>query len=142
MFDSLKKWIDSLEDKSHLFKHAEDEAIHVALASLLYHLISADEIASDKEKHLFTQIMENEFNLSHEQIASLYRYVKTLQSDLKTDLETVNQYLKDNPNLRMVLMRKLNQLIAADGVKTNELTLFYDAMQVIFPEITNEDSDF
>ncbi len=130
MFESLKHWIEALDENSLLFEHSDSEAIHVALASLLFHIISADKIEGDREK--------NEFNLSEPQIAKLYDYVKNLKSDLKTDLLTVNEYLKNNPNMRMTLMRKINQLIAIDGVNNKELSIFYDAMKVIFPDVAKQ----
>jgi len=141
MFTSLKHWLATLDKESQLFEHADSEVIHIALASLLYHIISADKVENSREKNEFKLIMTNEFKLSEQQTMALYRYVKTLKSDLKSDLLTVNYYLKDNPNLRMTLMRKLNQLIGVDGVDNEELNIFYEAMKVIFPDIAQQLTD-
>lgn len=141
MFTSLKHWLATLDKESQLFEHADSEIIHVALASLLYHIISADSVENNREKNEFTLIMANEFKLSEPQIMALYQYVKTLKSDLKSDLLTVNDYLKDNPNLRMTLMRKLNQLIGVDGVDNEELNIFYEAMKVVFPDVAQQLTD-
>ncbi len=138
MFNSLKHWLATLDKDTHLFEHADSEVIHVALASVLYHIISADKVENEREIHKFEEIMANEFSLSDKQISLLYTHVKNLKSDLKSDLVTVNDYLKDNPNLRMAFMSKLNQLIDVDGVDNNEITIFYQAMQVIFPEVTKQ----
>lgn len=141
MFTSLKHWLARLDKESQLFEHADSEAIHVALASLLYHIISADNVENSREKNEFKLIMANEFQLSEPQVIALYGQVKTLKSDLKSDLLTVNDYLKGNPNLRMTLMRKLNQLISVDGVNNEELNIFYEAMNVIFPEVAQQLTD-
>ncbi len=138
MFESLKHWLETLDEESQLFEHPDSEVIHIALASILYHIISSDNVESSSEKQEFKLILANEFQLSDQQIMALYGYVKTLKSDLKSDLLTVNDYLKDNPNLRMMLMRKLNQLIAVDGVSNEELDIFYEAMKVIFPDIAKQ----
>lgn len=138
MFTSLKHWLATLDKESQLFVHADSEVIHVALASLLYHIISADNVENSREKNEFRLIMANEFKLSEQQIMALYRYVKTLKSDLTSDLLTVNDYLKDNPNLRMTFMRKLNQLIGVDGVDNEELNIFYEAMKVVFPDVAQQ----
>jgi len=138
MFESLKHWLETLDEDSQLFEHPDSEVIHIALASILYHIISSDNVENKREKQEFKLIMANEFQLSDQQIMALYGYVKTLKSDLKSDLLTVNDYLKDNPNLRMMLMRKLNQLIAVDGVSNEELDIFYEAMEVIFPDIAKQ----
>ncbi|WP_114325093.1 TerB family tellurite resistance protein [Candidatus Colwellia aromaticivorans] len=141
MFESLKHWLENLDEESQLFEHADSEVIHIALASLLYHIIRSDSVENDNEKQEFKLIMANEFQLSDQQIMVLYSYVKTLKSDLKSDLLTVNDYLKDNPNLRMMLMKKLLQLIAVNGVNNEELNIFYEAMAVIFPDIAKKLTD-
>jgi len=138
MFESLKHWMDAQETESKLFKHADSELIHNALASVLYHIIAVDGHETDKEKHRFEQILQKEFELSAKQTISLYRYVKTLKSDFKSDLSTVNEYLKDNSHQRMQLMMKLNQLMAVDGINNEELGIFYDAMEVLFPEVAKK----
>ena len=138
MFESFKKWFESFDGEESQFKHTDDDTIHVALASLLYHIISADDLANDKEKHKFSLILREEFNLSDERISHLYSFVTTLKTDLRSDLNTVNLYLKENPHLRMTFMNKLNQLIAVDGVKTKELGIFNGAMRVIFPEVAEK----
>ena len=54
------------------------------------------------------------------------------------DLQTVSEYLKQSPGLRMNFMNKLNQLVDIDGVKDGELDIFYDALQLVFPEVKQE----
>jgi uncharacterized tellurite resistance protein B-like protein len=138
MFESLKAWFQSVDNDSKLFIHADEEAIHVALASLLYHIISSNYGESEKEKHEFSKILIEEFELNNKQVTSLYKQVKKLKSDLTNDLETVNHYLKRNPNSRMIFMKKLNHLISLDGMTSEELEIFYNAQRVLFPEISDE----
>ena len=135
MFESLKHWFENLPHADHLFEHPEEEKIHVALASVLYHVVSADHNESRNEKEKFQQFLSEEFDMNKEQISTLYGYVKTLKSDLKSDLKTVEEYLKHNSALRMRFMGKLNQLICVDGSKNDEIEIFYEAMKVIFPDI-------
>jgi len=135
VLDSLKAWFESLDADSHLFKNADDELIHTALASVLYHIIKADGEESDKEKRRFFNIMNEEFSMTETQCSNFYGYLTSLKSDLKTDLHTVSEYLKNNPQIRMSLMNKLNQLIIIDGTSSKELEIFYEAMKAIFPEV-------
>ncbi len=72
MFESLTHWFDSLENESKLFNNPEEEALHSALASVLYHNINADQRVVSREKHKFAAIPEQEFDLEHEQIDHLY----------------------------------------------------------------------
>tara|TARA_R110001592_G_scaffold1001_1_gene5883 strand:+ start:874 stop:1299 length:426 start_codon:yes stop_codon:yes gene_type:complete len=139
MFKSLKHLFESFETESTLFNHADDEAIHVALASLLYHILSCDGEESAKEKHEFSEILRKEFTLNNAQIASLYNQVKMLNNDSTDDLYTIDQYLKKNPTSRMLFMEKLNHLISLDGVKSRELDFFAKAKEVLFPALSDEE---
>ena len=135
MFESLTHWFDSLEKESKLFNNADEEALHSALASVLYHIISADNRVVSREKHKFAIILKQEFDLDDEQINHLYEAAKSSTSDPHADLQTVSEYLKQSPGLRMNFMNKLNQLVDIDGVKDGELDIFYDALQLVFPEV-------
>jgi len=141
MFESLKHWFESPADENKLFNHPDDDAIHMALASLLYHVMSTDKRVTDREKHEFGKILREEFDLKDKQVARLFDQVKSLQSDIHDDLETIKHYLKENQRVRMRFMDKLNHLITMDGVKSEELRIFYDAQKALFPEIS-ERSDF
>jgi uncharacterized tellurite resistance protein B-like protein len=138
MFESLTHWFDSLEKDSRLFNNSEEEVLHSALASVLYHIISADNQVVEREKHKFATILKQELQLNDEQVDHLYEAAKSSTSDLHTDLQTVNQYLKINPGLRMNFMNKLNLLIDIDGVKGGELEIFYEALHLVFPELKQE----
>jgi len=138
MFESLKHWFASIDEQSHLFEHSDSEVVHVALASLLFHVIKADGVESSREKSKFRDIMVNEFELSTQQVDSLYDYANSLNSELNSDLATINDHLKDNPHLRMRFMEKLNLLISVDGVSNSELDIFYQAMKVIFPDVAKQ----
>ena len=126
---------ESLTNKSRIFNHPEDEAIHLALASVLYHFISAGHTESSNEVEKFSSILQQEFDLNEEQVDHLYQSAKASTSDLSTDLEIINHYLKDNSNVRMEFMNKLNQLVGVDCVLDGELYAFNEALHIIFPGI-------
>lgn len=135
MFESLTHWFDSLKNESKLFDHPEDEILHSALASVLYHVISADQHVDAKEKHEFNRILKQEFDLNNEQVDHLYQAAKGSAADVHGDLHTINFYLKKNPAVRMTFMRKLLQLVDVHGVHKGELDLFYETLHEIFPEV-------
>ena len=64
MFESLKHWFDSLEKESKLFNDSEEEALHSALAAVLYHIISADKQVVSREKHRFASILKQSLHPS------------------------------------------------------------------------------
>jgi uncharacterized tellurite resistance protein B-like protein len=135
MFESLTHWFDSLEKESKLFNNPEEEVLHSALASVLYHIIDADHRVASREKHKFAAILKQEFDLNDEQIDHLYEAAKSSTSDPHADLLTVSQYLRHNPALRMNFMDKLNQLVDVDGVKDAEMEIFNEALHLVFPEV-------
>jgi uncharacterized tellurite resistance protein B-like protein len=135
MFESLSHWIESIKDESKLFRNVEDEVLHSALASLLYHFISLEERHGGREKHAFDRLMKQELELNQEQIDHLYQAAKVATRDLHGDLLTINSHLKDNPAARVHFMQKLLQLIDIHGVHSEELNLFYETLHEIFPEV-------
>lgn len=141
MFDSLKHWFESLQEDSKLFEHRDDEILHSALASVLYHVISADQQVNKREKHEFDRILKQEFDLNDEQVAHLYQAARGSTADVHGDLHTINFYLKRNPAMRMTFMRKLLQLVDIHGTHGEELALFYEALHEVFPEVREINGD-
>ena len=137
MFDSLKHWFESLKEGSKLFDHPDDEMLHSALASVLYHVISADARVIGKDKHKFEAILQKEFELNAEQIEHLYQAAKTSASDLHSDLHTINFHLKQNPVVRMNFMRQMIQLADTGGIHEEDLEVFYETLHEVFPEVTD-----
>ena len=135
MFESITHWFDTLKNESKLFDHPEDEILHSALASVLYHVISADQHVDAKEKHEFDRILKQELDLSDEQVDHLYRAAKGSTADVHGDLHTINFYLKPKPAVRMTFMRKLLQLVDIHGAHREQLDLFYETLHEVFPEV-------
>ena len=140
MFKSLQHWFDTLAEQDKLFKD-DDKCVRTALASVLFHIISADARESGREKADFERILTGEFGIDHAEVAELFRGVHTLESDLQSDLTTLKSHLKDNPNFRMRLMQKLNHVVSLDGVDTRELAVFNQAVALMFPELAHDDMD-
>ena len=135
MFESVKHLFNSLDKQSLLFNDPQDETLHVALASVLYHIINADNRVVSREKQDFSTILKQEFGLGDEQIDHLYCAVKASADNFHDDLQTVNRHLKKNPAVRMEFMKKLNHLMDVDGVKDRELDIFYETLNLVFPDI-------
>ena len=135
MFDSLKHRFDSLKEEGRLFEHADDESLHVALASVLYHVIAADDRVDSKERHAFDRVLKQDFDLDQEQVDHLYRAAKSSASDVHADLHTINFYLKNNPTVRMRFMQQLLQIVDVHGAHEGELQVFFEALHEVFPEV-------
>ena len=69
------------------------------------------------------------------QVEHLYRVAKASTADVRGDLHTINFYLKRNPAVRMTFMRKLLQLIDIEGVYSQEMDIFFEALHEVFPEV-------
>jgi uncharacterized tellurite resistance protein B-like protein len=141
MFDSLKHWFESIKEGSKLFDDPDDEMLHSALASVLYHVISADAHVIGKEKNKFEAILKKEFELNDEQIEHLYQAAKTSASDIHSDLHTINLHLKQTPLVRMNFMQQIVQLADANGLKKENLDVFYETLHEIFPEVKDLKDD-
>ena len=141
MFDSLKHWFDSLKEESRLFEHADDEILHGALASVLYHVINADDHVDARERHEFDRIMKQDFDLSQEQVDHLYHAAKGSTADVHGDLHTINFYLKNNPVVRMRFMQQLLQIVDVHGAHEGELAVFFEALHEVFPEVKEIGND-
>lgn len=135
MFESIKHWFQSVNNDNHLFNHAEDESVHLALASVLHHTINANHHESRKEIAEFKELLKSEFDLSDEQADYLHQAVESANSDFEKDLQTINEHFKSNPMIKKQFMEKLIHLISIDGVLEDEMNDFYQALHVIFPEI-------
>lgn len=135
MFESIKHWFQSTSSESHMFDHGEEEALHLALASVLHHTINASHHESRKEVANFKSILMDEFNLSEPQAEYLHQAVETANSDFDQDLKIINEHFKNNPMVKKQFMEKLIHLISIDGVLEDEMDDFYQALHVIFPEI-------
>ncbi|MFT7531901.1 MAG: putative tellurite resistance protein B-like protein [Gammaproteobacteria bacterium] len=135
MFESVKHWFESTDGGSHLFDHADDESVHLALASVLYHIINAGHHETHKETRESRALLKKEFDLNDEQADYLHTAVQSANSDFEADLKTINEHLKEKPMVKLIFMQKLIQLVSIDGILDDELSDFYRAFHVIFPEI-------
>ena len=135
MFDSLKHWFSSLKEESKLFDHPDNELLHVALASVLYHIISASQAAGARERHEFDRILRQEFDLDQAQADHLYSAASASTAELREDLHTIDFFLKSNPQVRLHFLQLLLKLIDLHGVERGELEVFYDVLHEVFPEV-------
>lgn len=141
MFESISHWFDSLKQQSRLFDRPDDEVLHGALASVLYHIINADQQVDRREKHEFERLMTQEFDLDAAQVEHLYQAAKASTADVRGDLHTINFYLKRNPLMRMSFMRKLLQIADVHGAHEGEMALFFEALHEVFPEVRELGAD-
>jgi len=135
MFDSLKHWFESLTEQSKLFEHRDDEILHSALASVLYHVINADNHVDARERREFDRYLKQELDLNQEQVDHLYEAARGSTEDVHGDLHTINFYLKNSPAVRMRFMQRLLQIVDVHGAHQGELDLFFEALHEVFPEV-------
>ena len=141
MFESIKHWLDTLEQQGCLFDHPEDPGLQAALASVLYHVISADQHLDTRKKHEFKRMLGQSLGLDDAQTEALYHAASASSGDLHGDLHTINFFLKRNPVARLDFMRRLMQLIDVEGVDSREMDIFFEALHEFFPEIRDLPDD-
>jgi uncharacterized tellurite resistance protein B-like protein len=135
MFESLKDWMESIEDESRLFLNADDEKLHSALAALVYHFVAADGRHSGREKREFERLMKQEFDLGDDQVSHLWQAAKSASGNLNDDLVTIRSHFKANPAARVNFMQMLLRIINIHGVRPAELDLFFATLHEVFPEV-------
>lgn len=135
MFESLKDWMESIEDESRLFRDADDEKLHSALAALVYHFVAADGRHGGREKHEFERLMQREFDLDDDQVTHLWQAAKSASGNLHEDLVIIRSHLKANPAARVNFMQMLLRIINIHGVRPAELDLFFATLHEVFPEV-------
>ena len=142
MFDSIKHWFESLEQKGRMFDHPENEALHAALASVFFHALDAGDNPDARKKREFGRLLKLELGVTDDQAEHLYHAARDSRGDLHDDLHTINLYLSQKPLVRLDFMRKLMQLIDVEGVDSREMEVFFEALHEFFPEVKdlrNED---
>jgi len=137
MFKSLRQWMESIPGESELFDDPNDELLHTALASLLYHLIAADKHHGGREKHEFDRLLRQELGLGEDQVDHLYQAAKSSNGDLDDDLGVIDAHLRDNPIIRLQFLQKLLQLVSIHGAHSAELDLFFETVHRVFPDLGN-----
>jgi uncharacterized tellurite resistance protein B-like protein len=135
MFDSIKHWFESLEQRGRMFEHPENEALHVALASVFFHAVDAGEHPDARKKREFGRLLKQELGVDDDEVERLYRVARDATGSLRDDLHTVNHYLNQNQMVRLEFMRKLMQLIDVEGVEPQEMEIFFEALHEFFPEV-------
>ena len=136
MKSNQKPWLDAKQQSFHFFNHPEDTTIHNALSSVLYHIVNSENHHErSREYQYFSRILKEEFDLNESQISRLHNNAETALFNLNEDLETINHYLKENPQIRMQFMDRLIHFIDVDGVHENQLMTFNRALHVIFPYV-------
>lgn len=141
MFDSLHHWFSSLKEESRLFDHPDNELLHVALASVLYHIINSDAHVDAREKREFDRILMQEFDLDQAQADHLYQAARGSTAELQGDLHTIHFFLKSNPQVRMRFLQMLLKLIDVHGADPAGLEYFYAALHEVFPEVKDGADD-
>lgn len=138
MFETIKHWLEDSHNQAKLFEHEDEELLHVALASLLYRMMMANNDESHHEIHEFSRILKHEFDLSNSQIEALHARVKTISCPLDHDLETIADYLKNKPMVKLNFMDMLNRMMSIDGFDPQAMDIFYRTQHVLFPEIKQD----
>lgn len=138
MFETIKHWLEDSHNHSKLFDHEDEELLHVALASLLYRMMTADDNETFQEKHEFARILKHEFDLTNSQIEALHTRVKSISCPLDHDLETIAEYLKNKPMVKLNFMDMLNRMMSIDGFDPRAMDIFNCAQRVLFPEFKED----
>jgi uncharacterized tellurite resistance protein B-like protein len=141
MFDNIRHWLHEMATKKHLFSENDNPLLRTSIAALLYHVIISGNEEDSRERKLFTRFFDEEFGLSEDKAAELYREAKRMNQDYTTCLQVINAELKDNTIEKKEVMEYINKIITLGGVKEEEIQLFEEAKRILFPDTIGSEQD-
>lgn len=134
MFQNIRHWLHEMAAKKHLFSEDDNPLLRTSIAALLCHVIRSDAEEDSRERKLFIRFFDEEFGLSEDQAAELYREAKSMNQNYNACLQVINAELKDNAIEKKEVMEYINKIIDVHGVKDEEIQLFEEAKRVLFPD--------
>lgn len=141
MFENIRRWLHEMAAKKHLFSGDDNPLLRTSIAALLYHVIISDNEEDSRERKLFARFFSEEFGLSEDNAAELYREAKRMNQDYTTCLQVIKAELKDNALEKKEVMEYINKIITIKGVKEEEIQLFEEAKRILFPETIDSRHD-
>lgn len=123
MASDLTQWI------SDFFKIDEyDELLDEVMLSvgiLLFDIIVADGIITNKELEKFSAIFSTKFDIKFTSVEHLFNHIPLLQGDLSEHSTVIRNHLNKNGVKHYAVLDILNQMIIVDGVDNREYDQFY-----------------
>ncbi len=116
MFAELKSLFFGKASASAVASQVPVDELQLAEAALLFHVIAADGIVSQKEKDRLALVLSEKFALSYEEAVTLMAQAK--QADLEAvDLFAFTRILKRelSPPEKLAIVRDLWEMVYADG---------------------------
>ena len=142
MFESIRHWLHETAAKKHLFSEDDNPILRTSIAALLYHVIMSDNKEDSRERKLFVRFFDEEFGLSEDKAAELYREAKRMNQDYTACLQVISAELKDNAIEKKEVMEYINKIITVHGVNEEEIQLFEEAKRILFPDVIGSESSF
>ena len=95
-----------------------------SFATVLWSIIISDESVSKQEKKEFNNFFNREFDLSADEIDTLFTKVETNEENLDKHLDLLHEAFQEHPAQKANFMKHLNRCIVCDGVDNREYATF------------------
>lgn len=128
----LRAWFDT---PYHPELDRQDATLQRAFAVVIYHVISADQVETDKEKQRFNAFFKTDFGLNDEQVSQLHDEASKFNGDFETYLEVLQEKLADFPGVELRLMRALNSMMTSHKFEPREYAAFERIRDALFPKV-------
>ena len=122
MPSKLREWFDELGHLNHLDK--KDITLQRAFAVVIYHVINADKVETEKEKKRFSSFFKNDFSLDDLEIDQLHREASQFDKDFDTYLDVLKEKIGAYPEVELKLMQTLNSIMVTEGFNEKEFLEF------------------
>ncbi|GAA0406023.1 hypothetical protein GCM10009133_13350 [Cocleimonas flava] len=130
MPSKLREWFDELGHLNHLDK--KDITLQRAFAVVIYHVINADKVETEKEKKRFSSFFKNDFSLDNLEIDQLHREASQFDKDFDTYLDVLKEKIGAYPEVELKLMQTLNSIMVTEGFNEKEFLEFEKIRDALF----------
>ncbi|MEB8432957.1 TerB family tellurite resistance protein [Cocleimonas sp. KMM 6892] len=130
MPSKLREWFDELGHLNHLDK--KDITLQRAFAVVIYHVINADKVETEKEKKRFSSFFKNDFSLDDLEIDQLHREASQFDKDFDTYLDVLKEKIGAYPEVELKLMQTLNSIMVTEGFNEKEFFEFEKIRDALF----------
>ncbi len=122
MPSKLREWFDELGHLDHL--NVEDHTLQRAFAVVIYHVINADKIETDREKKRFSEFFLNDFGLDDLEIYKLHKEASQFDKDFDTYLDVLKEKIGAYPEVEVKLLKTLNSIMVTQKFNKEEFAEF------------------
>lgn len=130
MPSKLREWFDELGHLDHL--DVKDHTLQRAFAVVIYHVINADDIETERERKRFRDFFKNDYGLDDLGIYILHKEASKFDKDFDVYLDVLKEKIGAYPEVEAKLMKTLNSIMVTEKFNEKEYAEFEKIRDALF----------